>query len=196
MVGLDPAVVEVQNADMANAQNAHYVSLRNKAIQERDLMGQAFTASKQAYAAGDGEEAHNLSMQGKQHQRNKDQLNAEAAQWIFNENNKVQPPGSVDLHGLYVQEAIEYTERAIKDGRARGFPELRIIVGKGNHSPSHVAKIKPAISSLMQREHLTAHLDQHNAGVLVVQLQGQGTGRDAGQFVREIESKGDTCVVM
>lgn len=134
----------------------------------------------------------------------------------------MQPPGSVDLHGLYVQEAIEYTERAIKvrfhlrlsdrsltcqdphhplapraqDGRARGFPELRIIVGKGNHSPSHVAKIKPAISSLMQREHLTAHLDQHNAGVLVVQLQGQGTGRDAGQFVREIESKGDTCVVM
>lgn len=30
------------------------------------------------------------------------------------ENNKTQPVGSVDLHGLYVQEAIEYTERAIK----------------------------------------------------------------------------------
>lgn len=38
MIGLDPAVVEVQNADMANAQNAHYVDLRNRAIQERDLM--------------------------------------------------------------------------------------------------------------------------------------------------------------
>ena len=25
----------------------------------------------------------------------------------------MQPPGSIDLHGLYVQEAIEYTERAI-----------------------------------------------------------------------------------
>lgn len=48
----------------------------------------------------------------------------------------------------------------------------------------------------MQRERLTARLDEHNAGVLVVQLQGQGTGRDAGQFVREIEDKGDTCLVM
>lgn len=45
--------------------------------------GQAFAASKQAYAGGDGEEAHNLSMQGKEHQRKRDQLNAEAAQWIF-----------------------------------------------------------------------------------------------------------------
>lgn len=45
--------------------------------------GQAFSASKQAYAAGDGEEAHNLSVKGKTHQRNRDQLNAEAAQWIF-----------------------------------------------------------------------------------------------------------------
>ena len=121
-MGFDPAAIEAQNQDMANAQNAHYVALRNKAIQERDLMvgvlpanscfcvrraprccvealspgdeahpyfafvsqGQAFTASKQAYAAGDGEEAHNLSVQGKTHQRNRDQLNAEAAQWIFN----------------------------------------------------------------------------------------------------------------
>ncbi|GAA5867833.1 hypothetical protein JCM3774_005873 [Rhodotorula dairenensis] len=196
LVGHDPATIEAQNYGMANAQNAHYVDLRNRAIQERDLMGQAFTASKQAYAAGDGEEAHNLSMQGKTHQRNRDQLNAEAAQWIFDENNRAQPVGSVDLHGLYVQEAIEYTERAIKDGRARGLPELRIIVGKGNHSPSHVAKIKPAISSLMQRERLTARMDEHNAGVLVVQLQGQGSGRNAGQFLREIEQKGDTCLVM
>jgi hypothetical protein len=27
-----------QNADMANAQNAHYVDLRNRAIREGDLM--------------------------------------------------------------------------------------------------------------------------------------------------------------
>lgn len=102
----------------------------------------AFSASKQAYTAGDGASAHDLSVQGKEHQRNKDRYNDQAAAWIFNgasscpllprrssssrgtsadrvdprppaENNKVQPPGSIDLHGLYVQEAIEYTERAI-----------------------------------------------------------------------------------
>lgn len=48
------------------------------------LQGRAFAASKQAYAAGDGEEARNLSLVGKTHQQNRDQLNAEAAEWIFN----------------------------------------------------------------------------------------------------------------
>lgn len=33
------------------------------------------------------------------------------------ENNRSQPVGSVDLHGLYVEEAIEYTQRAIKVSR-------------------------------------------------------------------------------
>ncbi|GAA5891363.1 hypothetical protein JCM8208_002601 [Rhodotorula glutinis] len=186
-----------QNADMANAQNSQYVELRNLAIREGDLMAKAFSASKQAYTAGDGASAHDLSVQGKEHQRNKDRYNDQAAAWIFNENNKVQPPGSIDLHGLYVQEAIEYTERAIADGRNKGMPELRVIVGKGNHSPSHVAKIKPAITDLMQREHLTATLDPHNGGVLVVQLQGQGGGKGSGQFLRELEgSKDNDCVVM
>ncbi|GAA6004049.1 hypothetical protein JCM10207_006532 [Rhodosporidiobolus poonsookiae] len=186
-----------QNQDMANAQNSHYVDLRNRAIREGDLMAKAFSSSKQAYASGDGGAAHDLSTEGKQHQREKDRLNAEAAEWIFNENNRTQPAGSVDLHGLYVQEAIDYTERAISNARAQGFPELRVIVGKGNHSPSHVAKIKPAITSLMQRENLTAHLDPHNGGVLVVQLQGQGGGRSGGQFVREMEeSDSNDCTIM
>lgn len=67
----------------------------------------------------------------------------------------------------------------------------------GNHSPSHVAKIKPAITDLMAREHLTASLDPHNGGVLVVQLQGQGGGKGGGQFLRELEgSKDNDCVVM
>ncbi|GAA5900716.1 hypothetical protein JCM5296_004877 [Sporobolomyces johnsonii] len=186
-----------QKQDMANAANASYVELRNKAIQEGDLMAKAFSESKQAYASGRGGDAHDLSMEGKEHQRNKDRYNAEAAEWIFRENNKTQPPGSVDLHGLYVQESIEYTERAIATAKQQGLSELRVIVGKGNHSPSHLAKIKPAITSLMAREHLTAHLDPHNGGVLVVQLQGQGGGKRGDEMMREMEgSRDNDCVVM
>lgn len=73
-----------QNQDMANAQNGYYVQLRNQAIQEGDLMGQCFSQSKQAYSSGDGERAHQLSMQGKEHQRKRDELNDQAAQWIYN----------------------------------------------------------------------------------------------------------------
>ncbi|GAA6029128.1 hypothetical protein JCM8097_001613 [Rhodosporidiobolus ruineniae] len=200
LIGWDRLVAGIedrQNQDMANAQNSHYVELRNQAIREGDLMAKSFASSKQAYASGNGGAAHDLSQEGKQHQRNKDRYNAEAAEWIYRENNRTQPAGSIDLHGLYVQEAIDYTEKAIQDARQRGLAELRVIVGKGNHSPSHVAKIKPAITSLMARENLTAHLDPHNGGVLVVQLQGQGGGRGAGEFVREMEgSRENDCVVM
>ncbi|GAA5940689.1 Smr domain-containing protein [Sporobolomyces koalae] len=187
-----------QNYDMANAQNASYVDLRNKAIHEGDLMAKCFADSQRAYTAGDGSAAHDLSLQGKEHQRLKEQYNDQAAQWIFNENNKVQPVGSVDLHGLYVQESIEYTERAIENARNQGLSELRVIVGKGNHSPSHVAKLKPAITSLMSRQHLSAHLDPHNNGVLIVQLQQQGGGMRGGdEVVRSVGQKEDGgCMIM
>jgi hypothetical protein len=209
---------------MANAQNSYYVDLRNKAIHEGDLMvrciprrayelgasflgvadllplhlkqGKAFSASKQAYSAGDGGRAHDLSIEGKEHQRLKDQYNDQAASWIFNENNKTQPRGTIDLHGLYVQESIEFTERAIASSRQSGLPELRVIVGKGNHSPAHVAKIKPAIEDLMQRERLTAYLDPQNSGVLVVQLQGQG-GKGSREIIGDLErDSSNDCVIM
>lgn len=86
LIGLDFVLdaESPQNQDMANAQNGHYVQLRNNAIHEGDLMGQCFSQSKQAYSSGDGERAHELSMQGKEHQRKRDELNDQAAQWIFN----------------------------------------------------------------------------------------------------------------
>jgi DNA-nicking Smr family endonuclease len=67
------------------------------------------------------------------------------------ENNKQSPPGTIDLHGLYVKEAIERTEKAIADAQRQGTEELRVIVGKGIHSQGHVAKIKPAVQGLMQK---------------------------------------------
>lgn len=78
--------------------------------------------------------------------------------------------GEVDLHGLFVKEAIAYTDQSIAEARARGDREIHLIVGsyspfikegdtnlfaswlgKGIHSPNHAAKLKPAIEELMQR---------------------------------------------
>ncbi|TKA53758.1 hypothetical protein B0A53_03800 [Rhodotorula sp. CCFEE 5036] len=82
-------------------------------------MEQAFMAGRQARAARAVAKARSLITKGKTHQRNRDQLNAEAAQYIFDENNKVQPTGWVDLHGLHVHEAVKFTQQALEDGRAR-----------------------------------------------------------------------------
>lgn len=67
------------------------------------------------------------------------------------ENNRDSPVGTIDLHGLYVKEAIERTEAAIADGQRSGMEEMRVIVGKGIHSQGHVAKIKPAVQDLMRK---------------------------------------------
>lgn len=66
-------------------------------------------------------------------------------------NNLDSPPGTIDLHGLYVREAIERTEKAIADAQRKGDREMRVIVGKGIHSQGHVAKIKPAVEDLMRK---------------------------------------------
>ena len=47
--------------------------------------------------------------------------------------------------------------------------------------------LQPAIEKLMRDYNLSAQLDPHNSGVLVVHLGGGGGGtRDAGGFTREL----------
>ena len=74
------------------------------------------------------------------------------------------------LRELYALLCAHLRLRSLQDGRARGLSELRLIVGKGHHSLSRIAKIKPAVALFIQRKQLSAQEDQHNAGVLVVQL--------------------------
>ena len=40
----------------------------------------------------------------------------------------------IDLHGLYVKEAITYTDNSIVEARARGDNEIRLIVGSYRQS--------------------------------------------------------------
>ncbi|ORX39363.1 hypothetical protein BD324DRAFT_327602 [Kockovaella imperatae] len=148
-----------------------------------------------------GARAHELSMEGKEHARKQDEIDEQAANWIYYANNTDSPPGTIDLHGLYVQEAIQRTEAAITQAQQNGQEEINIIVGKGIHSQGHVAKIKPAVEDLMRKYNLSAHLDPHNSGVLIVDLQGRqmnGRGtRDAGGLVDEMSQKGgDDCIIM
>jgi len=115
-------------------------------------------------------------------------------------------PGEVDLHGLYVKESIAYTDQSIAEARARGDKEIRLIVGKGIHSPNHAAKLKPAIEELMQKHNLSAEIDPQNSGVLIVRLEG-GTAaeqvRDRGgvtlgvdDITRRLDGKDEGCIVM
>lgn len=98
---------------MVNAQNTQYVNLRNQAIVQGDLAHQKFSNSQAAYSAGNGGEAKKLSLEAHEHQRQRDNYNHQAAQWIYDQNNAARPAGEIDLHGLYVSESIEFAEKAI-----------------------------------------------------------------------------------
>ncbi|EIM82692.1 DUF1771-domain-containing protein [Stereum hirsutum FP-91666 SS1] len=169
--------------NLINQQNPQYTSIRARANEEGDAMSRCFEESHQAYEGGDGARAKELSNEGKRHKAEMERLNDEASAWIFRENNLDSQPGEIDLHGLYVKEAITYTDKSIQEARQRGDSTIHLIVGKGLHSPQHAAKLKPAIEELMQKHNLVAAIDAENAGVLIVQLDG---GRPPAGGTREI----------
>ena len=51
--------------------------------------------------------------------------------FVWDTNSVIQDrnPGEIDLHGLYVKEAIAYTDAALKEAKLRGDSEIRLIVG-------------------------------------------------------------------
>ncbi|KAG6813326.1 hypothetical protein H0H92_012139 [Tricholoma furcatifolium] len=184
-----------EDSNQINQSNDYYVNLRARANEEGDAMASCFEQSHQAYTRGDGAQAKSLSNRGKEHQRQMELLNKQAADWIFIENNKDSKPGEVDLHGLYVKEAISRTDEAIEAAKLKGASELRLIVGKGLHSKDGTAKIKPAIEELMQKHSLRAELDPYNAGVLIVHINsGNARGVDADEIIRQHTNEG--CYIM
>ena len=70
---------------------------------------------------------------------------SQASEWIFKENNTDSEPGEFDLHGLYVKEAIHFTERAIQEARARGDSQVNLIVG----ASVRVVNVHPGLSDLL-----------------------------------------------
>ena len=102
-----------------------------------------------------------------------DQYNRQARDFIFRENNaEGRVAGdTIDLHGLFVEEAEEVLEERIKAGKQRGEDHLHVIVGKGNHSRDHVQKIKPRVEQVCQQLGLQYRTEE-NEGRMFVNLQG------------------------
>lgn len=68
-------------------------------------------------------------------------------------------------------QAEEILEQRIKYARQTGQTHLHVIVGKGNHSPGHVQKIKPRVEQVC-RELGLQYRTEPNAGRMYIDLQG------------------------
>ena len=158
-----------------------YDRLRDLARKETDKYHQCAGDSQRAYKSGDGAEAHRISEEGKKHQAKADQYNKQASEYIFRENNAVGKVAgdTIDLHGQYVEEAEEILEQRIRYAQSTGQSHLHVIVGKGNHSPDHIQKIKPRVEQICRELGLQYHTEE-NEGRMYVELKPGGSHQQQG----------------
>lgn len=99
--------------------------------------------------------------------------NKQASDFIFRENNSNGRVAgdTIDLHGQFVEEAEDILEERIRAGQQRGESHLHVIVGKGNHSPHHIQKIKPRVEQVCQELGLKYRTEE-NEGRMYVDLTG------------------------
>lgn len=102
-----------------------------------------------------------------------DRYNKQASEFIFRENNSNDrvPSDTIDLHGQFVEEAEDILEQRIRQAKATGQTHLHVIVGKGNHSPQHVQKIKPRVEQICRQEGLQFNTEP-NEGRMYINLTG------------------------
>lgn len=102
-----------------------------------------------------------------------DDFNRQASEYIFRENNSPDrvPGDTIDLHGQFVEEAEQILETRIRAAQQQGQTHLHVIVGKGNHSPGHIQKIKPKVEEVC-RELGLQYQTEHNEGRMYIDLTG------------------------
>ncbi|KAI0486953.1 DUF1771-domain-containing protein [Xylaria cf. heliscus] len=125
----------------------------------------------EAYQRGDGAAAKELSNEGKRQAAKADDLFKRASKIIFDANNNGTQPDAIDLHGLYVADAVKRVEERVIKDRSEGKTHLHVIVGQGIHSVDHIQRIKPAIEQLCENLGLE-YATEENAGRIYVNLQG------------------------
>jgi len=160
---------------------------------------QHYADSQACYARGDGAGAKAASERRKQTQQRIESLRAQAATLLFAHYNAGRPLGELDLHGLYVEEAlaqlrlrIDACEKRLRRPPSDAEPHVRmlvVIVGRGNHSRDKVAKLRPAVEELIRAHRLRVHLDTPNPGCLTVEFESKEPSGWVGRVT-------DACVVM
>ncbi|SAM01951.1 hypothetical protein [Absidia glauca] len=173
-----------------------YSHLRAMAHEEAEKRNACYQRSQEAYHNGDGALAKEESNEGHRHDDLMKQHNRQAADLVYAQKNDHRPPTEIDLHGLFVQEASQRVDEALRRCEREHHDHLVIIVGKGLHSPGQIAKLKPAIIELVQKYQVQCTPNVPNPGCLYIEF-GKGTG-DLSWLDRFADklSRNDVCAIM
>ena len=137
----------VTNAVREARQDAnHYSEKRSNCLQQ----------SQEAYTNGDKAKAKQLSNEGKKWGKQMEDANARAARLIL-EPQDIFRTGCIDLHGLFVQEAIEASNDFLNywSDKRKNRDYVVIITGAGHHSHKKgVPLIRPKIEDILRQRKL------------------------------------------
>ena len=140
-----------------------FKELEKKISEESKLMSDCFERAKKAYESGDGALSKQLSEEGKQHQELMKKYQQESANTMFEHLNKDKGDLEIDLHGQYVDNAMDFLKKRIEKLRGEKQPKLTIIYGAGNHSDEKGPKIKPAVLEYLKNEGITFEEINHGS---------------------------------
>ncbi|GFY48334.1 NEDD4-binding protein 2 [Trichonephila inaurata madagascariensis] len=130
------------------------------------------------YCRGMKTAASYYAQEGSDHAYNFKRANKEAADLITKERNSSLKPFVLDLHGLYVQEAIPALEKFLRDKKLEiqrksqsGVVKISVITGQGLHSVQG-PKLRPSVVEYLKRNGY--HFADINPGTLEVYLSIDG----------------------
>jgi len=143
--------------------------LRDKAGAYHDKVVSCAKRSQEAWQKGDKGDAHTLSEEKKSWQKKKEDANRRAAKLIL-EPQKWQTTGEIDLHGLYLDEALDATKEFLKYWSKKASRDtVLVITGAGHHSENNKAVIRPKVERLL-REQSLKYESVHGDGAFRVTL--------------------------
>ena len=143
---------------------------RAKAANHARERGSCFDRSKQCYSQGDHAGAKEWSQKGRNHDVKEKEFNSKASKLIFQHHNKDRDVDVIDLHGLFVREAVVMVQEHIRLCKKLKIKRFTVIVGKGLHSHNGIAKLRPAIMELVEENQVKCSVDQRNDGCLFVEF--------------------------
>ena len=164
--------------------------LRESAHQAREEAKTFSKSSQEAFHQGNHQKAKEFSLKSKELHARADELNHQAAELVFKAKNGKMAGDAIDLHGLTVTEALEYVEKRIVEEKARGSDHLVVIVGAGKHSIDGIAKIKPAVETILKKHQLNFEMNKPNEGCIYVRFDGYNEG-----WWQQLTSWFGSCVI-
>jgi len=141
---------------------------RHEAILLAAEQQQFLSDTKHAFYNGDAATIKELKEKRIAYQNLIVAANKKAADAIFDQNNRRYPTLKIDLHGLYVREAIQKLSQRIDKAVSENVHELIVVVGRGLNSVAG-PKIQPAVEKYAKERHIPCQ-NILAAGCLVLDL--------------------------